>query len=63
MIWSVSNTNHSKLHNPSSFPNADAKGGEADQFYEDLPHLVELTPKKKVSFLSQVTGMQKQEIK
>ena len=49
--WSVSKANHSKLHNPSSFPNTDAKAGEADWFYEDLPHLAELTPKTKKGVL------------
>ena len=29
---------------------ADAKEAEVDQFYEDLQHLLELTPKKDVLF-------------
>ena len=35
---------------------------EAEQFYEDLQDLLELTPKK-MSFSLQGTGTQKQEVK
>ena len=31
-------------------PNTDAKEAEVDQFYEDLQHLIELTPKKRCPF-------------
>ena len=31
---------------------ADVKEAEVDQLYEDLQHLLELTPKKKMSFSS-----------
>ena len=33
-------------------PTTDAKEAEVGQFYEDLQHLLELTPKKKVYFSS-----------
>ena len=39
---------------------------EVERFYEDLQDLLELTPKKKkkkMSFSSQGTGMQKEEVK
>ena len=41
-------------------PTANAK--EIEQFYKDLQDLPKLTPKK-MSFSSQGTGMQKQEVK
>ena len=41
----------------------DTKAAEVDWFYEDLQDLLELTPKKKMSFSSQGIGMQKQEVK
>ena len=44
-------------------PNTNAKEAEVEQFYEDLQDLLELTPKKKKSFLSRGTGMQKYEVK
>ena len=44
-------------------PTTAAEEAEVDWFYEDLQHLLELTPKKKMSFSSQGTGMQKQEVK
>ena len=40
-------------------PNTNAEEAEVEQFYEDLQDLLELTPKKKKSFLSRGTGMQK----
>ena len=44
-------------------PSTDVKETEADQFYEDLQDLIELTPKKKkkkkMFFWLQGTGMQK----
>ena len=33
-------------------PTTDAKEAEVDQFYEDLQDLLELTPKKEISFSS-----------
>ena len=33
-------------------PNTNAKEAEVEQFYEDLQDLLELTPKKKMSFSS-----------
>ena len=42
---------------------SNAEEAEVEQFYEDLQDLLELTPKKKMSFLLQGTGMQKQEVK
>ena len=46
-------------------PTASAKEAEAEQFNEDLQDFLDLTPKKKkkMFFLSQGTGMQKQEVK
>ena len=41
---------------------SNAEEAEAERFYEDLQDLLELTPKK-MSFSSQGTGMQKQEVK
>ena len=38
--------------NPSLWPN-DAKKAEADWFYEDLQHLLELTAKKDVLFIKE----------
>ena len=43
-------------------PITDAKEAEVDPFYEDLQHLLELTPKK-MSFSSQGIRMQKQEVR
>ena len=43
-------------------PTSNAEEAEAERFYEDLQDLLELTPKK-MSFSSQGTGMQKQEVK
>ena len=40
-------------------PITNAEEAEVEQFYEDLQDLLELTPKKKKSFLSRGTGMQK----
>ena len=37
----------------------DAEETEADRFYEDLEHLLELTPKKDVLFIIEEIGMQK----
>ena len=37
----------------------DAKEAEVDRFYENLQHLLELTPPKKMSFSSYGIGMQK----
>ena len=34
-----------------SAPTSDAEEAEIEQFYEDLPDLLELTPKKDVLFL------------
>ena len=44
--------------NPSLCPNWDAGEAEVKRFYEDLQHLLELTPKKDVLFIKG-TGMQK----
>ena len=41
---------------------SNAEEAEVEWFYEDLQDLLELTPKK-MSFSSQGTGMQKQEVK
>ena len=43
-------------------PTSNAEEAEAEQFYEDLQDLLELTPKK-MSFSLQGTGTQKQEVK
>ena len=43
-------------------PNSNAEA-EIERFYEDLQDLLELTPKKKMSFSSYGTGMQKYEVK
>ena len=40
-------------------PTTDAEEAEAEWFYDDLQDLLELTPKKEVSFSSQGTGTQK----
>ena len=40
-------------------PTSNAEEAEVEQFYEDLQHLLELTPKKKMSFSLKGTGMQK----
>ena len=40
-------------------PTTNAEEAEVEQFYEDLQDLLELAPKKKMSFTSQGTGMQK----
>ena len=41
-------------------PTSNAEEAEAERFYEDLLDVLELTPKKKkMSFSSQGTGMQK----
>ena len=40
-------------------PTTDAEEAEIEQFYEDLQPILELTPKKKMSFSSQKIGMQK----
>ena len=40
-------------------PIANAKEAEAEWFYEDLQYLLELTPKKKMSFSLYGIGMQK----
>ena len=39
------------------------KEAEVDQSYEDLEDLLELTPKKKMFYSSQGTGLQKLEVK
>ena len=44
-------------------PTINAEEAEVEQFYEDLQDLLELTPKKPMSFSSQGTGMQKSEEK
>ena len=44
-------------------PTSNAKEAEVERFYEDLQDLLELTPKKPMSFSSQGTGMQKSEEK
>ena len=44
-------------------PITNAEEAKVEQFYDDLQELLELTPKKKMSFSSQGTGMQKQEVK
>ena len=44
-------------------PASNAEEAEVEQFYEDLQDLLELTPKKPMSFSSQGTGMQKSEEK
>ena len=44
-------------------PATDAEEAEADQSYEYLYDLLELIPKKKMSFSSQGTGMQKLEVR
>ena len=38
---------------------SNAEEAEVERFYEDLQDLLELTPKKKMSFASQGTGKQK----
>ena len=43
-------------------PTSNAEEAEAEHLYEDLQHILELSPKK-TSFSSQGTGMQKQEVK
>ena len=43
-------------------PNSNAEEAEAEHLYEDLQHILELSPKK-TSFSSQGTGMQKYEVK
>ena len=43
-------------------PTSNAEEAEIDLFYEDLQHLLELTPKK-MSFSSQGIGMPKQKVK
>ena len=40
-------------------PTTNAEEAEVEWFYDDLQDLLELTPKKKMSFSSQGTGMQK----
>ena len=40
-------------------PITNAEEAEAEWFYDDLQDLLELTPKKEMSFSSQGTGMQK----
>ena len=40
-------------------PTTDAKEAEIDQFCEDLEDLLELTPKKKIFYLSLEIGMKK----
>ena len=44
-------------------PTSNTEGAEVNRFYEDLQDLLELTPKKKMSFSSQGTGIQKEEVK
>ena len=44
-------------------PSSNAEEAEVEWFYEDLQDLLELTPKKKMSFSSYGTGMQKYEVK
>jgi len=44
-------------------PATDAEEAEDDQSYEHLQDLLELIPKKKISFSSQGAGMQKLEVK
>ena len=44
-------------------PTTNAEEVEVEWFYEDLQDSLEITPKKKKSFSSQGTGMQKQEVK
>ena len=44
-------------------PTTNAEEAEVEWFYEDLQDLLELTPKKPMSFSSQGTGMQKSEEK
>ena len=39
-------------------PTSNAEEAEAERFYEDLQDLLELTPKKKISFSSSVTSVQ-----
>ena len=40
-------------------PTSNAEEAEVEQFYDDLQDLLELIPKKKMSFSSEGTGMQK----
>ena len=40
-------------------PTTNAEEAEVNWFYEDLQDLLELTPKKKMSFSSEGIGMQK----
>ena len=40
-------------------PTSNAEEAEVERFYADLQDLLELTPKKKISFSSYETGMQK----
>ena len=40
-------------------PTSNAEEVEVEQFYDDLQDLLELIPKKKMSFSSEGTGMQK----
>ena len=42
-------------------PTTDAKEAEVNQLYEDLQHILELTPKKDVVFIMGI-GMQKWEV-
>ena len=44
-------------------PTSNIEEAEVERFYEDLQDLLELTPKKKMSFSSYGTGMQKYEVK
>ena len=41
----------------------DAKEAEVERFYEDVQDLIELMPKKDMSFSSERTGMHKKEVK
>jgi len=44
-------------------PTTNAEEAEVEQFYEDIQDLLELTPKKKMSFSSWGIGMQKQKVR
>ena len=60
--WGHKESDMTQRLNNNTDPGTVAKDAVTDQFYEDLHDLLELTPKK-MSFLSQRIGMQKQEVK
>ena len=56
VCWDVRKSGHHC--NPSLHPTNDSEEGEIDHFYEDLQHLLELTPKEDVIVIMG-TGMLK----